>query len=102
SDAAARLGGDEFAVLLPDSDLHAARTVAERITDLAAVSALISPEGVHLPVQLSIGVAAFPVDAGAANALLARADERTSEAKRTGVAVATVGHPDHGTDPDTH
>src|SRR5207248_5374660 len=101
SDAAARLGGDEFAVLLPDSDAHAARTVAERITDLAAVSALISPEGVHLPVQLSIGVAAFPEDAGASNALLARADERMYDAKRTGVGVASVGRRDDRTDQGT-
>src|SRR5207248_3636652 len=98
SDAAARLGGDEFAVLLPDSDAQASRRVAERITDLAAVSALMSPEGVHLPVQLSIGVAAFPDDAGAANALLARADECMYEAKRSGVAVASIGRVDEEAD----
>ncbi|HKC75345.1 MAG TPA: diguanylate cyclase [Chloroflexota bacterium] len=101
SDAAARLGGDEFAVLLPDADLQTARAIAERVTDLAAVSALISPEGAHLPVQLSIGVAAYPEDAGAANALLARADERMYEAKRTGVGVASVGRRDDRTEQGT-
>jgi len=40
-----------------------------------------------VPIQLTIGVAAYPQDATAINALLARADERLYEAKRSGVAV---------------
>lgn len=87
SDAAARLGGDEFAMLLPGADLDATRIIAERINDLAAISGLTSPEGRQLPVRLSIGLATFPADASAANALLAKADERMYAAKRAGVAM---------------
>jgi len=42
-------------------------------------------------VRLSIGAANFPADAGAANALLACADERMYAAKRAGVAIAGAG-----------
>jgi len=91
SDAAARLGGDEFALLLPDATADMAYTIAERISDLASLSELTSPAGQRLPVRLSIGVANFPADADAANALLARADERMYAAKRAGVAIAGAG-----------
>jgi len=87
SDAAARLGGDEFAVLLPDATADVAYSIAERISDLASLSELTSPAGQRLPVHLSIGAATFPDDADAANALLARADERMYTAKRAGVAI---------------
>ncbi len=90
-DVAARLGGDEFAVLLPEADLTATRVVAARIVDLAAISALVSPDGQQVPVRLSIGAAAYPGDAQVANALLARADERMYEAKRTGVSLSLQG-----------
>ncbi len=91
SDAAARLGGDEFALLLPDATADMAYTIAERISDLASLSELTSPAGQRLPVRLSIGAANFPADAGAANALLACADERMYAAKRAGVAIAGAG-----------
>jgi len=87
SDAAARLGGDEFAVLLPDATADLVYTIAERINDLASLSELTLPAGQRLPVRLSIGTATFPDDADAANALLARADERMYAAKRAGVAI---------------
>jgi len=87
SDAAARLGGDEFAVLLPDATADLTYAIAERISDLAALAELTLPAGQRLPVRLSIGAASFPTDADAANALLARADERMYAAKRTGVAI---------------
>ncbi len=90
TDAAARLGGDEFAVLLPDASADTAYNIAERINDLASLSELTAPEGQRLPVRLSIGAAAFPDDADAANALLACADERMYAAKRAGVAIATA------------
>jgi len=87
SDAAARLGGDEFAVLLPDATADLTYAIAERISDLAALAELTLPAGQRLPVRLSIGAASFPTDADAANALLARADERMYAAKRAGVAI---------------
>ncbi len=93
SDAAARLGGDEFALLLPDATADMAYTIAERISDLASLSELTSPAGQRLPVRLSIGTATFPDDADAANALLARADERMYAAKRAGVAIDGGGRP---------
>jgi len=53
-DTAARFGGDEFALLLEDSDLDAARTVADRI--LAALEQPFEIEGNELRTSASIGI----------------------------------------------
>lgn len=66
SDVAFRLGGDEFALLLPETAADAARDVADRAR--AAVAAIDSRTGA------SYGVAAWPSDGHAKDALLARAD----------------------------
>ena len=76
----ARLGGDEFAVLLGTRDPAAAGTdlpgkVCTHVKDA------ISWKGRTLHVSVSIGVAAFPVDATASHALLHAADIAMYRAK---------------------
>ncbi|MFN8173804.1 MAG: diguanylate cyclase [Solirubrobacteraceae bacterium] len=66
SDVAFRLGGDEFALLLPETAADAARDVAKRAG--SALAAIDSRTGA------SYGVAAWPSDGHAKDALLARAD----------------------------
>jgi diguanylate cyclase (GGDEF)-like protein/putative nucleotidyltransferase with HDIG domain len=95
--AVARLGGDEFGVVLPDLDRAGAVAAAAQVTLLAAQAAIAVPDGLMVPIHVTIGVAAFPQDAGAINTLLARADERLYEAKRTGGVVAS----DQGAEQET-
>jgi diguanylate cyclase (GGDEF)-like protein len=80
SGIAGRLGGEEFAVLLPASDLAAARLFAE------SVRTSFSLDGSHrLPARARI-TASFGVAAGEQDlsALLRQADEALYQAKRNG------------------
>ncbi|WP_341890616.1 GGDEF domain-containing protein [Variovorax sp. YR752] len=79
-DVAGRLGGDEFAVLLPETSVHDAMTVASRIV------ARLSDRQVAptlAPVSLSFGVVQLQPGETIAEALR-RADQALYEAKRQG------------------
>ena len=60
TDLATRYGGEEFAIIMPDTDMAAATTVAERLRHAVAEMriALGEPEG-GACVTLSVGVAAY-------------------------------------------
>lgn len=52
-----RIGGDEFLLLLPDTDLPAAQTVAEDLRSRIAAAAMPSAASGAAPVTVSIGLA---------------------------------------------
>ncbi|MDL2334907.1 MAG: GAF domain-containing protein [Chloroflexota bacterium] len=91
SDLVFRFGGDEFALLLPDTGLTGARTVAAKVHE--AVSEIEGgKEGVS--VTCSVGVAAYPRDAQDAAAVILAADRACYAAKRSGrdrIATAAEG-----------
>ncbi|CCV10660.1 GGDEF domain-containing protein [Mesorhizobium sp. STM 4661] len=79
---AGRIGGEEFAVLLPLSDLAAARLFAESIRTLYSAGSVDGlPPGTR--VTASFGVAARSGDEGL-EPLMRRADEALYKAKRSG------------------
>jgi len=98
-DLVARYGGEEFVVVMPETSLAVAMTVAERLRHAVAdepIPSVETPAGI--PVTLSIGVAAT-IDGGndSAAALLKRADDALYAAKRLGrnrVIAAPDGAPD--------
>ncbi len=57
-DIAARLGGEEFAVILPETTLEAAATLAERLRTQTRERLLMLDDGRAVRVTVSIGVAA--------------------------------------------
>jgi diguanylate cyclase (GGDEF)-like protein len=79
-DLACRSGGEEFALILPDTPLDTARTIAERIrehieqTDVPQVGWL----------TMSIGAACRDADTPTPESVLKRADERLYLAKQSG------------------
>jgi len=78
-DTLARWGGEEFAVLLPQTDLEAARSVAEKICRSLAATEF----GQVGQVTASLGVALYrPGETG--SELLGRADDALYRAKRNG------------------
>lgn len=81
--AVSRLGGDEFSVLLPRvSDASSAEEVAARL--LAELGAPIVVEGHEVTTTASIGIALYPGDGEAANALLQHSDRAMYAAKQAG------------------
>ena len=77
ADRLGRYGGEEFMVLLPETDIDAARSVAQRIHTAAA-------SGHALDCQLSIGVTTWHGPGDTLDAMLARADKALYQAKAQG------------------
>jgi diguanylate cyclase (GGDEF)-like protein len=82
-DVAARFGGEEFVVLLPETDLAAARDVAERLrTSVESMKKEWSGE--PLPIRISVGASAAPTCVPDPKLLVRSADAALYQAKREG------------------
>ncbi len=68
-DTAARYGGDEFVLVLPETESHAALSVADRIAER------LSTDGDEPPITVSTGTAVYPEDGKTIDELLAAADQ---------------------------
>jgi diguanylate cyclase (GGDEF)-like protein len=79
-DVAARNGGDEFCAILHDVQKIAAIERAHKLCRAVREFDF----GAGFPITASIGVAAFPYDAGSANELLEVADAAMYHSKRSG------------------
>ena len=83
SDLFGRLGGEEFGILLPDTALSEAVTLAERLRRAMADRPLLVGGG-EIPLTISLGIAPLSADAPTATALYSRADQALLTAKRNG------------------
>ncbi|MCX4044909.1 sensor domain-containing diguanylate cyclase [Aeromonas veronii] len=82
-DVLARIGGDEFAILLPNTTLLAAASLAERLRLQVMQSPLPLPDGDKLVITISAGL----VENGEGElmeSLYARADQMLYQAKQSG------------------
>lgn len=79
-DLGARNGGDEFCAVLRNEHKSGAISRAQMFCDAVRACDF----GVGLPVTASVGVAAFPYDAGAASELFEAADAAMYHSKRSG------------------
>jgi len=85
SDTTARYGGEEFVVLLPETDIEAARRKVESLRELVAATPIqLGLRAQSVQITISAGLASFPDDGDGAAELLAAADERMFRAKRQG------------------
>ena len=82
-DIAARIGGEEFAVLLPESDLEAARAFADRLRE-AVAAASFELGGEDRRLTISIGVAGLAEGRRERSALMQAADAALYRAKEEG------------------
>lgn len=94
SDVVARYGGEEFAVILPQTGVDAAVTVARDLRERVRAAHLT------VPVTVSIGVAAGGDDRVSARQVVALADEALYHAKHAGRDHIATGTPRVPAPPD--
>ncbi|MGE5792327.1 MAG: GGDEF domain-containing protein, partial [Bacteroidota bacterium] len=82
SDVSGRYGGEEFGVVLPDTDIHGAVVIAERIR--RRIESATMGRSTGLQCTISIGVAQARPDNEDAGEWIGRADRALYEAKRLG------------------
>jgi diguanylate cyclase (GGDEF)-like protein len=82
-DVLARLGGEEFALLLPETSLAQAKSVAERIREMVQKTSR-SIGNAQVVLTVSVGAAEASVQNSGFEAVLRDADCALYEAKRTG------------------
>jgi two-component system cell cycle response regulator len=84
-DLACRYGGEEFVVVMPDTDIDFACTIAERLRKSVESTPIeISRAPGRLEVTISVGIAASQGEGDNAEKLLHRADQALYRAKREG------------------
>ena len=84
-DLVCRYGGEEFVVVMPDTDVAYAYSVAERLRKSIETTPIdISRAPQRLSITISIGIAKSEGENDTAEALLHRADQALYRAKRTG------------------
>ncbi|MGZ4104141.1 MAG: diguanylate cyclase [Actinomycetota bacterium] len=83
-DTLARYGGEEFVLILPETGLDGARTVAEKIRYEVASTPFGSDGDEPIRVTVSIGYAAYPEHGLTPQALVDAADKAMYEAKARG------------------
>jgi diguanylate cyclase (GGDEF)-like protein/PAS domain S-box-containing protein len=85
TDYAARYGGEEFAVILPNSDLHMAEAIAERIRFSIASSEILLQGKRAIPTTVSIGISGrTATKERSPRELIRNADAALYDAKRAG------------------
>lgn len=84
TDIATRYGGDEIAILLNETPLERATSVAEHLVEKVAEIPFTISDDLVIPLSISIGVASFPEQANNPSELVAQADRSLYQAKHSG------------------
>lgn len=91
SDILIRYGGEEFVVLLPETNIENAYTVAEKLRREAENLLTIRNLQQDQRITISIGVSNYPLDSNVPDELIQNADKRLYQAKKSGKNRTVVG-----------
>lgn len=91
SDVVGRYGGDEFMMILPETDSHGAVEMAQRMRGSLDGHPFLAPDGLHVPVHLSFGVAAYPDHGRKVSELIGYADANLYLSKEHGGDTGMAG-----------
>lgn len=96
TDLAARMGGEEFVVVMPNTDIRTAATIAERIRSaIESVPLRISADPFSVTSTVSIGIS--DIDSGStADDIIKRSDEALYKAKTSGRNQVVLWQPSDG------
>jgi two-component system cell cycle response regulator len=84
-DLACRYGGEEFVIVMPETDLHVASMVAERLRrSIAGEPFAVNKATKQIEVTISIGLATLELKGEAVGDVLKRADNALYRAKHDG------------------
>jgi diguanylate cyclase (GGDEF)-like protein/PAS domain S-box-containing protein len=83
-DIIGRIGGEEFAVMLPETGLHEAAEIAERLRENVARAEVVLEAGLPLRITISVGVATLQEKCTNLDILLNQADKALYQAKEGG------------------
>jgi diguanylate cyclase (GGDEF)-like protein len=83
ADVVARFGGEEFVIMMPETTLEAAATVAEQIRSMVFANAMAVGES-RLSVTISLGVSQATLNSPSIEAVLRHADRALYDAKQSG------------------
>jgi diguanylate cyclase (GGDEF)-like protein len=79
ADVMVRIGGDEFAIILPETNIHGAQDVANKIR-----ASVANATGLRRQITISLGITELHDSECSAEMLIEQADKALYEAKRTG------------------
>ena len=83
-DKIVRFGGEEFVIVLPNTNVEGANSVAERMRQMVEKTVFVT-NGRRIPLTISVGVAALvPNSSQPPESILLKADSALYEAKRSG------------------
>lgn len=83
-DVVIRYGGDEYIVLLPHTDKHTAKVIAERIRKEINSKPFLAFGNKKFNISVTLGVATCPDDAASRDGLIGAADKAMYEGKLSG------------------
>lgn len=83
-DLVCRFGGEEFVIVMPDTDLALAYTIAERLRKAVADKPFVVDSERKVDITASMGIASLEGEGDTPIALLERADKALYRAKRDG------------------
>jgi diguanylate cyclase (GGDEF)-like protein len=84
SDSVYRYGGEEISILMPETTLKEAETLAERLIKKVESKKITGANGEEVHVTISVGVSRFVADMSDFQQIVDNADKALYEAKRTG------------------